>query len=173
MDDIYRRDVVDGDVVRVSVRSDGADMNRPAVGVMELAITADGQQVFFVFFLSGRIGLAAGCGASWVSHLYVHDRQTDTTACATVDPTGQGNNPYISEPAIFLTLLRGSTWIVRDRVSGPKTRSTHRSDRPHHPVEAIRGPVESGRGPIERSMCRSDRPHDPIEAIRGPAKSGP
>ena len=95
--DIYRRDMVLGVTVRVSVASDGGNPSSPSRSPV---ISADGRYVVFQS-MSSNLGAGPLPTALNMSQLYRRDIQTGTTILVSYDATGtQALDQIVSDPSI-------------------------------------------------------------------------
>jgi Tol biopolymer transport system component len=130
--DVFVRNRQSGTTARVSVDSAGAQGNNDS---LYPSLSADGRFVAFASFASNLV--AGDTNGYW--DVFVHDRQSGTTECVSVDSAGaQGdsasNHPSISADGRFVTfesyasnLVAGDTngnsdVFVRDRLSGTTER---------------------------------------------------
>jgi len=126
--DIFVRDRQSGTTERVSTATGGAQGNFRS---HQPAISADGR---FVVFSSDATNLVPG-DTNGITDIFVHDRQTGTTECVSLDPAGAQANAGSRQPAISAdgrfvafssdasNLVVGNTngfvdIFVRDRQSG-------------------------------------------------------
>jgi Tol biopolymer transport system component len=134
VDDVFVRDRLLGLTTRVSVATGGGQANGSSLGAV--GISADGR---FVAFVSVASNLVAGCGGPGKRDIFVHDRETGLTECASVaaDGTpgdGESESPALSVDGRFVAFAsnatnlvfgdtnRASDVFVRDRLRSTTTR---------------------------------------------------
>gem|GEM_PF-2606427 len=91
--DIFVRDRQTGETTRVSIASDGTQVNSPSFSP---SISGDGRYISFVSYASNLVGGAT----NGTSNIFVHDRQTGETTRVSVDSDGNLGNGGSSWPAI-------------------------------------------------------------------------
>jgi len=141
-DDIFVHDRQTGATTRISIRSDGAQVNG---GSSSPAISADGRFVAFYSDASSLVdGDTNGCG-----DIFVHDRQTGQTTRVSVDSIGNeqnappeydyavvsisGDGRYVAFYSDATNLVSGDTnnetdIFVHDRQTGQTTRASVATD---------------------------------------------
>lgn len=137
--DVFVRDLHSGITTRVSVATGGGQGNGTSSAA---AIAADGR---YVAFESSASNLVAN-DTNGLTDVFVHDRQTGTTTCVSISPTGttgafgHSRSPTISADGRYVAffsdaqdLVPGDTNAVddvflRDRQTGTTTRLSVRND---------------------------------------------
>lgn len=130
--DVFVHDRQTGVTTRVSITSTGAEAHGQSVGPR---LSADGR---FVLFQSSAANLAAG-DTNGAADIFVHDRETGTTTCVSVDPNGipgdaaswsaaiSGDGRYVAFDSEASNIVAGDTngvmdVFVRDLETGTTTR---------------------------------------------------
>lgn len=114
--DIFVRDRMTGTTTRVSVSSAGAQGNGVSTTA---AISGDGR---YVAFASAATNLVAG-DTNGVNDIFVHDRETGTTARLSINSSGDGGNggsrfPSLSYDGRYVAFESGATNLVANDTNG-------------------------------------------------------
>ena len=121
--DVFVHDRVTGLTERVSVDSAGLESNGDS---MQVAISADGGVVAFV---SGATNLVSGdTNAAW--DVFVHDRTSGVTECASVDSSGAQSNDYSYVPSLsadgrYVAFTSSATNLIASDTNGSNDAFIH------------------------------------------------